>query len=241
MRNCWGCGKPFEAEKDVYRCPPCQEKFDKGVVKYNKKVDAGKVKPYFWIGGAAHKPYLTVMLLFVNSVIMILMYLDGYYHDPLETALKYGAQHTGYILLYGEWWRLASSMFVHHGISHFAMNMFVLWIIGSTVEGEFGSVIFAVNYFLSGLCGSAAAFYFGSHIAVAAGASGAINGIFGFAFMYAHVRRVSIGNLDSRSLLTWICVGQVAGFILPNIGWLAHLGGLFAGCFVGFITAKLRK
>ncbi|MCL2577909.1 MAG: rhomboid family intramembrane serine protease [Defluviitaleaceae bacterium] len=241
MRNCWGCGKPFESEKTEYRCPPCQEKFEKGVAKYNKKVDDGKVKPYFWIGGAAYKPYLTVILLFVNSVIMILMYLDGYTHDPLETAFKYGAQYTDSILYYGEWWRLASSWFVHFGIRHFAMNMLALWIIGSTVEGELGSIKFAAAYILSGLGGSLATLYFGSDFAVSAGASGAICGIFGFAYMYAHVRRTYIGTLDSRALMIWIIISQAYGFIMPNIGWIAHLGGLITGGLFGFIIAKTRK
>ena len=239
MRKCWGCGKPVE--KSLYRCPPCQEKFEKGIEKHNKKVDEGKVKPYFCIGGAAYKPYLTVLLLYVNSVIMFLMYLDGYTHNPIETSLKYGAQWTYYIMEYGEWWRLATSWFVHYGIQHFAMNMFSLGIIGSAVEGELGSIKFAVVYVLSGLGSSLATLYFGSDFSVSAGASGAICGILGFAYIYAHVRRTTIGILNSRSLLAWIIVSQAYGFIMPNVGWLAHLGGLMTGVLVGFAIAKIRK
>jgi rhomboid protease GluP len=240
MRNCWGCGKPIEAEGSTYRCDECQEKFESGVAKYNKKVDEGKVKPYFWIGKSAPAPTFTVILIFVNLIMIVMMYMNGYAEDPIGTALTFGAQYTYYVMEYGEWWRLATSWFVHYGVRHFAMNMFSLWIIGSSVEGEFGSVTFALAYVLCGVGSSVATLYFGSEFAVSAGASGAISGIFGFAFMFAHIRRVFVGRMDSRSLLIWIIITQGYGFIVPNVGWIAHLGGLVTGLFLGFIAAKMR-
>ena len=242
MRNCWGCGKPIEKENSVYRCSKCQETFEKETARYNKKVDEGKIKPYFYLGGSRDilKPYLTVLLIFANTIIIALMYMDGYASNPTDTALRFGAQYTDYVF-FGEWWRLASSWFVHFGIMHFSMNMFSLWIIGSNVEGEFGSIKFAIIYILSGLGSSFATLYFGSLNAVSAGASGAISGVFGFAFIYAHVRNTHIGIFNSRSLMSWILVTQVYGFFMPNIGWRAHLGGLITGIFAGLVAAKIKR
>jgi rhomboid protease GluP len=238
MRNCWGCGK--EIEKGEYRCPECQEKFEKGQQKFNKKVDAGKIKPYFYLGDAAFKPYLTVLIIFVNAIVIVLMHLSGYMSNEIGVAMRFGAQYTDAVL-HGDWWRLATSWFVHFGLMHFAMNMFSLWIIGSNVEGDFGSLKFAAIYVLSGLGSSLATLYFGSDFAVSAGASGAICGVMGFAYVYARVKRVNIGRLDSNSLFSWIFFVQVYGFLVPNIGWLAHLGGLIAGALIGFVAAKLKR
>jgi rhomboid protease GluP len=240
MRNCWGCGKEIEKEKDVYRCPKCQDKFDNETKKYNKKVDEGKIKPYFYLGAEAFKPYLTVLIIFANTLIIALMHMDGYSHDPIEVALRFGAQYSDYVF-YGEWWRLATSWFVHFGIMHYVMNMFALFLIGSSVEGEFGSFKFAIVYILSGLGGSVATLYYDNPWAVSAGASGAICGVVGFAFMYAYVKKIFVGRFDSRSLLSWIVVIQVYGFLVPDIGWVAHLGGLFTGIFIGFVAAKIKR
>ena len=244
MRNCWGCGKPFEGEGAVYRCPACQEKFEKETDDFNKKVDAGKIKryKYLMIGGvdAAYKPYLTVILLFINTLVIVLMHVNGYTHSPIEVAMRFGAQHTETVWG-GEWWRLAASWFVHFGLQHFAMNMISLWILGSKIEGSFGTILFALVYIVSGLGSSVATLIFASPLAISAGASGAINGLLGFAYVYARIRRVYIGTLDSRSLMMWIVVIQIFGVIMPNVGWIAHLGGLVTGAFLGLLVAKLKK
>ena len=36
----------------------------------------------------------------------------------------------------GQWWRLLSCCFVHHGIFHLLMNMVALYMIGSVVESD---------------------------------------------------------------------------------------------------------
>jgi rhomboid protease GluP len=180
------------------------------------------------------------MLIFINTLILILMHLNGYADDPIGVAYRFGAQFT-YSVRDGDWWRLITSWFVHFGVRHFAMNMFVLYLIGSAIEGDFGSPLFAAVYVLGGLGSSLATLFFGSLFAVSAGASGAISGIMGFAFVYAHFRRVYVGRLDSRSLLIWIIVSQAYGFIFPNVGWIAHLGGLVTGAAIGLVVAKMKK
>ncbi len=38
----------------------------------------------------------------------------------------------------GEWWRLLSSMFLHAGLIHLALNGYVLWIFGNAIERDVG-------------------------------------------------------------------------------------------------------
>ena len=59
--------------------------------------------------------------------------------QPLEIALK------------GEYYRLITATFLHGGLLHVALNMYVLWLLGSMIEPALGSGRFAAVYFISGL------------------------------------------------------------------------------------------
>jgi membrane associated rhomboid family serine protease len=55
----------------------------------------------------------------------------------------------------GEWWRLATCMFLHGGIIHLALNMLTLWWIGAPIEQAIGRGRYLLVYLVSGLAGSA--------------------------------------------------------------------------------------
>jgi membrane associated rhomboid family serine protease len=61
----------------------------------------------------------------------------------------------------------------------------------------------------------------------AAGASGAIFGLFGAWFVVS--RRL---HLDVRGIVTLIAINLAFGFIVPNIAWQDHLGGIIAGAAI---------
>ena len=47
-----------------------------------------------------------------------------------DQLLHWGADNAGAVLLYGQWWRIVSAMFVHVGLLHLATNMWCLWNLG---------------------------------------------------------------------------------------------------------------
>ena len=57
----------------------------------------------------------------------------------------------------GEWYRLVSSGFVHFGILHVALNMYLLYQLGRLLEPTLGSLTFGLVYGASLLGGSAGA------------------------------------------------------------------------------------
>src|SRR5262249_6529104 len=57
-------------------------------------------------------------------------------------------------LIRGEWWRLLACCFVHFGILHVGMNMYMLHAMGRYVEQMWGPGRFLLIYLLSGLGGS---------------------------------------------------------------------------------------
>ena len=82
----------------------------------------------------------------------------------------------GFDLLRGDWWRLATSCFVHAGGLHLLLNMLALGIIGPQVEYLWGRGRLLIIYLYSGLGGTCLAMALRPE-AVLIGASGAIWGV----------------------------------------------------------------
>lgn len=135
----------------------------------------------------------------------------------------------------GEYYRLFTAMFLHSPglILHILFNMLVLWSYGPHVEQAYGSVRFAVIYVVAGLAGSAASFGFGG-CNPSVGASGAIFGMVGALVVYLYNRRrTTFVRQYLNGLLVFVGINIVIGFVLPNIDYMAHLGGLFGGAALG--------
>jgi rhomboid protease GluP len=138
----------------------------------------------------------------------------------------------------GEVWRLLSSMFLHSGITHLALNMLSLYFLGSFIEEAFGRSHFFALYMLSGISGGLAYLYFGELDAPAVGASGAIFGLLGGVLGYSLGRGTfSWQNPLIRQLLILLALNLYLGFSIPNISNTAHLGGLAGGFGFGWLIA----
>jgi membrane associated rhomboid family serine protease len=131
----------------------------------------------------------------------------------------------------GEWWRLFTPMVLHSTrIFHILLNSLVLWIYGPHVERAFGTARFVALYVISGFVASVTSYAFGSVNIIGVGASGAIFGIAGVLLVYLYRRRSSaFVYAEMRNLVAFIGLNLVLGFVLPNIDYLAHLGGLLGG------------
>jgi membrane associated rhomboid family serine protease len=134
----------------------------------------------------------------------------------------------------GQWYRLITAAFVAPpglgslGPLDIVFNMWALIVVGPALERLLGHVRYLVIYLVSALGGSVALMLVVPY-ELALGASGAIFGLFGAWFVAS--RRL---QLDSRWIVTLVVLNLVIGFVVPNIAWQAHLGGLIAG---GLLTA----
>ena len=137
----------------------------------------------------------------------------------------------------GEVWLLLTSIFLHSGFVHLALNMLSLYFLGSFVEEVFGGWRFAALYVLSGLAGGIAYLYFGDP-GSAVGASGAIFGLLGSIFGYT-IRRGTFSwqNPLIRQLLILTALNIYIGISVDNISNTAHVGGLVGGLLFGFLSA----
>ena len=78
-------------------------------------------------------------------------------------------------LIQGEWWRLLTCTFVHIGLLHIGMNMYVLYATGRYLEAMWGHARYLVIYLVAGVGGSCLGVM--THIGGVAGASTALCGI----------------------------------------------------------------
>ncbi len=147
----------------------------------------------------------------------------------------------GPLTLSGQWWRLFSSMFLHFGVFHLALNMWALWGLGGTTERLFGSAHFALLYVFAGLCGSIVSLLWHPDIN-SAGASGAIFGVLGgqLAFVLKPDTGVpaSISGSMKGSALIFVLYNLANGFAHTGIDNGAHLGGLLGGFAMGWVLAR---
>ncbi|HET9253598.1 MAG TPA: rhomboid family intramembrane serine protease [Pseudonocardiaceae bacterium] len=124
----------------------------------------------------------------------------------------------------GAWWELLTSGFLHFGPIHLAFNMIALWVIGRDLERLLGSARFLVLYLVSLLGGSLVVLLFENAASRTAGASGAVFGLMGGLAVVLWKMRLS-----PSPALTIIAVNVIISFVIPQISWLGHLGGLAFG------------
>lgn len=136
-----------------------------------------------------------------------------------------------------EWYRLISSGFVHFGLLHVGFNMYLLYQLGHLLEPEIGRVRFALAYLAALLGGSAGAMALqpnGLH----GGASGAVFGLMGLAFVGFRLRGINPMNTGIGSLLI---LNLVITFVIPGISIGGHLGGVLVGAAAAPLLLSPRR
>ncbi|MBM7552284.1 rhomboid family intramembrane serine protease [Thalassobacillus pellis] len=182
------------------------------------------------------KPLLTKLLLIANILIYFYLEMNGG-STSVVNLIEYGAKYNPAIVD-GEWWRIISSMFLHIGLLHIMMNMLALYYLGTAVERIYGTTRFFLIYFLAGMVGGISSFAFNPH--VAAGASGAIFGLFGALLYFGVMHKQVFFRTMGRNLIFIIVLNIILGLSVPQIDNGAHLGGL-AGGFIASAAVNLPK
>ncbi len=130
----------------------------------------------------------------------------------------------------GEYYRLVSSAFVHGSLLHIGFNMYLLYVIGKELELAVGSARFGTIYATALLWGSMGALA-QTTVSPVVGASGAVFGVVGA--MMVELRRRGMDPF-SGGLGPLLLINLVIGFLVPNIAWGGHLGGLIGGALAAF-------
>lgn len=174
------------------------------------------------------KPYVTYAIVGICAAVYLIQFLVG---DII--IQKYAMQPVA-ISVYDEWYRLATSMFLHGSIFHILFNMYVLIVLGPTLERILGHGKFLLLYLIAGLGGAALSYALNSPMTFSVGASGAIFGIMG-ALVVAGKRL----GFDITMVLVLIGINLIIGFVFGgSIDWRAHIGGLLSGAAMAWALTQ---
>lgn len=219
------------------RCPECSSERQK--VYTRADLDGG---PVGGIAGYFRESPVTSTLIAINIAVFIAQILTGY---PLGIGSAGGGSGwvTEHGLLYGpaiadgEWWRIVTPGFLHLGLLHIAMNMYLLYVLGRMLEPELGSIQMLAVYVTSLLAGSLGALILDPRT-FSAGASGAIFGLMGMAFVIARSR----GLTDAvKQIGVLLVLNLVITFGYAGVSKGAHLGGVIGGAICGLILYELGE
>ena len=159
-----------------------------------------------------------------------------------KTLLSLGALYGRDTLVYGDWWRLFSAMFLHGDMTHLLMNMFSLYIVGRGVESSFDRVSYVSIYIFSGILGSLVSIYM-HPVSVGVGASGAIFGIFGAIAGFFFINSSKVGENSKiffKEFSVILGINLIIGLSIESIDVSAHIGGLVIG-FIGGVFVSLSR
>jgi len=137
----------------------------------------------------------------------------------------------------GEWWRYATSVFLHAGILHLAFNVISLAVVGPMVEELYGRWATLVAFMVTGIAASFGSQQLGLD-GVGIGASGAICGLIGVAMAAGHRAGTTRGRHLRNDMLKWFAYVVVFGFFIGADN-RAHAVGFLAGAALGLaVPAK---
>lgn len=182
---------------------------------------------------------VTTFLLTANIAMFIVVAMNGGSTGP--NLYRFGAMFTVPPEPGAEIWRWFTSMFLHGGFDHLLFNCFALFVFAPPLERLLGHWRYAVLYVASGLIGAAFSAYLSSEISLSVGASGAIYGIYGAFLAIIVLRRWMLDRSSAQTVQIILAMGFVYSFLMANINWLAHLGGLVGGFLVYLVVDSARR
>ena len=172
------------------------------------------------------------------------VFVSYFFSDELfQQIMDNGAINWKKVLNDGQWYRLITSMFLHWDIDHIFNNMITLCVIGTFLEKITGKKWVFISYFVTGIIAGLTSMVYNMRIGqdvYAAGASGAIFGIVGMLMALLITSRADGASISGRRLLIYVVLVIWSGLSSSEIDNAAHIGGIFAGVFMGLIYTVIR-
>ena len=145
-------------------CPYCHEKVGPRAIEQRE--------PGAILGGfIPHARYTTIIILVINFGLFVATSVYGNSVGENRALIAFGAKFRLAIFTYHQWWRLVTAGFLHGGLMHIAMNLYVLYDLGPQVEELYGTNRFLVIYLLSSGGGFLASTYWANTLSIGASAA----------------------------------------------------------------------
>lgn len=180
---------------------------------------------------------ITSLIILINVMMAVVILTTGGFNN-LINLIEWGALYPPFIALNNEWFRLLTAMFLHGSLLHVFFNMYVLFYLGALLERILGKGIYLLFYLATGLIASFAVYSLGDPRVVTVGASGAIFGIIGALFIMTYLKPYYFNPYFVRSIRSLTFINVALTFIIPQVSFYGHIGGLLSGFLLYFILVK---
>lgn len=189
-------------------------------------------------------PYATLLLAaFLGALYLLQVWADQRYGDNAWAVaggfltLRPGAPEGDAL------WRYLSYAFVHGGLLHIGLNLWVLVDLGRLYEARrrWGNLLAA--FVFGSVMGAYLTFVVqqGSGPPGVIGASGGVLGVGGALLADVLRGRGARDRMLTRSLLQWIAFIVLFSVALPGVSLWGHVGGLVGGLLWGFVRQGLPR
>ena len=225
--SCSSCDRPICTDCMIatnvgMRCPECAKQ---------------KTKVHTMASISAASMKVTQAIIVVNVVVFLLQTLAG----GGGIRARSGAIYEQGVLFgpfvdQGEWWRLLTSGFMHADPFQLLLNMAGVYFLGQIIEPALGAVRYVALYLGSLLMGSLGALVL-SPDAATIGASGAVFGLLGAAFILMRQRGVN----PMQTFIGPILLLNILFTFRPGISIGGHFGGLLGGVLCALIVSAAAE
>lgn len=236
--SCSNCGNPICTDCMTpspvgMRCPDCAN--ERQQVYTRADITPGPVAA-IW-----REAPVTTALIAINIAVFLLQIATG---SPLglmtSSVAGWVTEHGvffGPLIADGEYWRIITPGFLHFGLLHIALNMYLLYVLGRMLEPELGAIQMLAVYLTSLIAGSLGAMIL-EPSTPSAGASGAVFGLMGMALVVAWSRR----NKEAiQQIGILVAINLFITFGNSSISKGGHLGGLIGGALCALLLFKLGE
>ena len=181
----------------------------------------------------------TIQLIIVCVAAYIFQFITGFWRNEfLILNLTFIPE-----LAFTKPWVFITSMFLHADLNHIFFNMFVLLMLGQTLERRIGSKKFLTLFIVSGIIGNVGylttAYISNNTFVPAIGASGAVYGVVGaLAILYPRMPVLIYGIIPMPMIVTaflYVMIDFFGLFMPTGVAHGAHIGGMIVGIIFAII------
>jgi len=147
-----------------------------------------------------------------------------------RSATYFMAQNNAIVFYFRQYYQLFSSIFVTDSPFDAGFNVIAVLIIDRLSEDTLNKSRYFLIFFFTAILGNLLTLTRGPNYPASAGASGGIFGIIAAIFSYSWDKE---HRIEASTLIFFLFVFAGSSFLIPDVNWVAHLGGAIGGFVCG--------